>query len=164
MEHEIGVGMKRANLSVAAARHALAGICSTLFLAAVQLAVFAGLATVGLVSYRDLSAGLDFISAPVLAFGAGAAVSVLCYVPMAVAFEFIEHRRRLAVWLPPLSVLFGSTLAAVAAARFLRGHLSLKLLALAGLFGVVFSLGFCLHWLVARSSGRLVKWLRGEPP
>ena len=55
-QRESGVEMKRANLSVAAARHALAAICSTLFLAAVQLAVFAGLAIVGLVSYRDLSA------------------------------------------------------------------------------------------------------------
>ena len=107
--------MKRANLSVAAARHALAGICSTLFLATVQLAVFAGLAIIGLVSYRDLSAGLDFISAPVLAFGAGAGVSVLCYVPMAALFVWIDNHRRLPAWFPSLSVLFGSTLAAVGA-------------------------------------------------
>lgn len=154
---------RRSPLSDAVARQALAAMCSALFLAALQLSVFAAVKTVDIISYRNLTGGLDFISAVLMAccFAAAAALS---YVLMGGVFSLIAFKVRLPAWLPPLLVFFGSAAAAFSLGWATHRHFSLKLLALAGLLSGVFSLGFAVYWLAARWSGPLISWLRDNPP
>lgn len=138
-------------------------MCSALFLAVLQLAVFAAVKTIDIISYRDMTRGLDFISAVLMAC-CFATATALAYVLIGVAFALLACKVRLPVWLPPLLVFLGSAVAAFSIGWDTHGHLSLKLLALAGLLSGVFSLGFAVYWLAARWSGPLIEWLRDGPP
>ncbi|MBI3192715.1 MAG: hypothetical protein HYZ36_08625 [Pedosphaera parvula] len=154
--------MKPNAISHSAARHALAGMCSAFFLAAVQLVVFAALKTIDIISYRDLTHGLNLMSAVLLAccFGTAAALG---HSLIAGVFALVDRKIHLPVWCPPLLVFVVSTLAAFAIGWSTHGHLSMKLLALAGLLGTAFSMGFGVYWLTVQFSSPLIDWLRGKP-
>lgn len=145
-----------------AARHLLAGACSTGFLALIPVLIYGGLMLVGIVFYGDMGGLLNIIVVPLMAVALGVAMTVLVYAPLSFAFEVWRRRGRLPILMPPLLVFAGTSL--LLSAVLLKAppaaliHVSLAL----GLAAYV-ATGFSIYWFVAVFPTCLANWIKGHP-
>ena len=155
--------MKPADAAFGVARHAIAGVCSTVFVAAVPILLYAALAALSGILYGDTGGPMNVFLVPMISFLLAASATLLLYAPLSLGCELLRGRLRLPLWLPPLAappVLFLLFLAWGLLAEQTPGPLAL--LGVAGALSIFLSAGFCVYWVTLLTSGALIRFFRGN--